>query len=119
MVEQADSPRPASTSKSAAVRGAELLGRAFDIIGEQVHTAMHNNKRIHQDGFEQVNALKMAKQRTIVLKDKKTPGRKRMSDKTATKEPVNEMAAPPLPAASMAVPLAAATPPPAAAAPKV
>jgi hypothetical protein len=38
-------------SNTAAARGAELLRRAFDIIGEQVHTAMHNNMSIQQDGF--------------------------------------------------------------------
>ena len=72
---------------------------------------MHNNKSIRQDGFEEVYALKMAKQRTIVLKDKKTPGRKRMSDKTAIKEPANATATATLPAATTAAPVAAAAAP--------
>jgi polyhydroxyalkanoate synthase len=122
MLEQADSPSPASTSNNAAAASAELLRRAFDIIGEQVHTAMHNNKSIHQDGFQEVYPANMTKPRTIVLKDKKVPGRKRMSDKSAIKEPVQENAAQTLPVVAAAPPAAAppaATPPPARAAPKV
>src|SRR4030081_774174 len=112
---QADRASAASASSNIAARGAEWLRRAFDIIGEQVHTAMHNNKSIHQDGFQEVYPANMTKPRTIVLKDKKVPGRKRMSDKTAIKEPVQENAAQTLPV--VAAP-PAATPPAAAAAPK-
>src|SRR5947207_8340636 len=84
---------------------------------------MHNNMTIQQDGFREVYPVNMTKPRTIVLKGKKVPGRKRMSDKTATKEPVNETAAQAQPVATTAAPVAtppaAAAPPPAAAAPKI
>jgi polyhydroxyalkanoate synthase len=78
---------------------------------------MHNNKSIQQDGFQEVYPANMTKPRTIVLKDKKVPGRKRMSDKTAIKEPANETAAT-LPVATTASVVGAA-PLAAAAAPKV
>ena len=53
---------------------------------------MHNDKSMRQDGFEEVYALKMAKQRTIVLKDKAPKGRKRVQTNAASKE---QLPAPP------------------------
>jgi polyhydroxyalkanoate synthase len=46
---------------------------------------MHNNHNIGQDGFEEVYALNMAKQRTIILKEKPVPGGKRVQDKSVSK----------------------------------
>lgn len=61
---------------------------------------MHNEKTIAQDGFEEVYALNMAKQRTIILKDKPVPGRKRVQEKTASKSATMTVTKPtePLPA---------------------
>jgi polyhydroxyalkanoate synthase subunit PhaC len=42
---------------------------------------MHNDKTIGEYGFKEVYALNMAKQRTIILKDKPAPGRKRVQEK--------------------------------------
>ena len=58
---------------------------------------MHNNKSIGQGGFQEVYAVKMAKQRTIVLNPKPAAGRRRVheksQDKPQDKAPAKKVAA--------------------------
>ncbi len=46
---------------------------------------MHNKKTMCQDGFKEVYAANMTKQRTKVLQKRERPGRKRMADQTVTR----------------------------------
>src|ERR1700750_1661058 len=75
---QPASPHAAASS----AHGARRLCRAFDIMCGESHTALHNDNNIGQDGFQQVNALNMAKPRTTVPKPKPPAAeRKRVQDK--------------------------------------
>ncbi len=73
------------------------MRRAFDIIGGQCHTAMHNNISIQESGFKEVYAVNMSEPRTIVLKKKPATGRKRVQKTHPTETlPAAAPAAPPL-----------------------
>jgi polyhydroxyalkanoate synthase len=56
---------------------------------------MHNEKTIAEYGFKEVYARKMAKQRTIILKEKPVSGRKRVQEKSAEKIVVKPREQPP------------------------